>query len=138
MSLPTPGPNSLKTDSTKELTSAIAKACMERQGEDIRILDMEGLVTYADYLVIVDGKSTPHVQALLDSIEKAVQGRWRPTYVNRSPDQSWMILDFVDVVVHIFLKEVRAQYQLEELWSDAKDGWASIGLEGINPSEGNG
>jgi ribosome-associated protein len=127
-----------KLEQLNPLVSAVVDALAEKKGEDIRLLDVGDLVGYADLLVIVGGQSTTQVQALVGSIEKAVHGRWRPTYVNRSTDNSWWILDFVDVVVHVFLQDARIQYDLESLWGDAPDGWDAVGIKPPKPSEGNG
>ena len=127
-----------KLEQLNPLVSAVVNALSEKKGEEIRLLDVRDLVGYADLLVIVGGQSTTQVQALVGAVEKAVQGRWRPTYVNRSPDNSWWILDFVDVVVHVFLQDVRLQYGLESLWGDAPEGWESVGLKPLKPSGGNG
>jgi ribosome-associated protein len=121
----------------KPFVEAVVGALADKKGKDIRLLDVGALVGYADLLVIVGGQSTTQVQALVGAVEKAVQGRWKPTYINRSPDNSWWILDFVDVVVHVFQQDIRIQYDLENLWSDAPDGWAAVGIKPISPSEGN-
>jgi ribosome-associated protein len=121
----------------RPLVSTLVKALQEKKGEDIRLLQVGPMVGYADYLLIVGGASTTQVQALVGAAEKAVQGKWKPTYINRSTDNSWWILDFVDIVVHVFRQDVRQQYGLESLWCDAPDGWESVGVEPVNPSEGN-
>jgi ribosome-associated protein len=110
------------------------EALGDKKAERIKVLDVGALVSYADFLVIASGRSTTHVQALVDAVEKKVQGKWKISYVNRSPDHSWWIVDFVDLVVHVFNHETRTLYDLEGLWMDAPDGWETAGLKDISPS----
>ena len=124
-----------RADVCRPLVKTLVRALAEKKGNRIQVLDVGELVSYADFLVLVGGQSTAQVQALVDSVENAVKGTWRPTYVNRSPDHSWWIIDFVDVVVHVFKGEARESYDLEGLWADAPDGMESLGLEGISSSE---
>ncbi len=87
---------------------------------DIRVLDVSGIVSYADFMVICSGSSTTHVNALVSGVEDAFPGSGAPVYINSSKDNSWWVLDFVDIVVHIFKEDSRIYYDLEGLWSDAK------------------
>lgn len=128
---------SLRLERHRALVEAVLGALSAKKGQDIRLLEVGPLVGYADLLVIADGASTTQVQALVGAVEEAIRGNWRPTYVNRSPDDSWWILDFVDVVVHIFQHDARLQYGLEQLWGDAPDGWEAVGLKPLSSSEGN-
>lgn len=81
---------------------------------------MEEIVAYTDFMVICSGTSSTHVAALVSSIEHAFEKKEGPIYINSSKNDSWWILDFVDVVVHVFKEESRIYYDLEGLWSDAK------------------
>ncbi len=110
-----------ETDPIRPLVKTILDALEDKKGENLRALSVGEIVGYADVLVIASAQSTTQVQALVDSVEKAVKGRWKASYVNRSPDDSWWILDFVDVVVHVFKREEREHYNLEGLWADAPE-----------------
>jgi ribosome-associated protein len=101
------------------LVSKIIESLEDIKGVDIVVLDIRELASYTDYLVICSGTSTTHVGALVDSIEEKTK-REKPTYISRSPDDSWRVVDFIDVVVHVFQDEVRKFYDLESLWGDAK------------------
>jgi len=104
-----------------ELAKAAARYADERKAENIIILDLRGLSTIADYFVICSGSSTPH----LNSIRKEIADRLKVDYESpafrRDGDREslWMVLDFVDVVVHIMEEGKREFYGLEGLWNDA-------------------
>ena len=104
------------------LAIACAKAAEEIQAEDIRVLDMRGISTLTDYLVICSGSSIPHLRAILRDVEKSVQESTgaTPLYSEGRADSRWVVLDYVDVMVHILHDEMRAHYGLEDLWGDAK------------------
>ena len=105
---------------TSKLLKAILKTLEDKQGIDISVLKMDLVVSYTDYLVICNGTSNTHVNALVESIKDALSLKKEIVYQNRSLDKGWIVLDFVDVVVHIFLDETRKFYDLEGLWSDAQ------------------
>jgi len=98
----------------------LVEALEDKKGIDIQVLDVRALVSYTDYLVLCTGTSTAHVHALVSNMTDHFRGEKRPVYVNPSKDDSWWILDFVDVVVHVFKEESRRFYALAELWGDAK------------------
>ena len=104
-----------------ELARVCAKAALDSKAEDLVILDVRGLTSFTDYFVIMNGRSTRHVQALAE----AVEGQLRSKRVTASQAEGlaeglWVLLDFDDVVVHIFYHEQRKFYNLEGLWSEAK------------------
>ncbi len=94
----------------------------EKKGEDIVVLDLRGLSTVSDYFVIVSGRSNIHVQSLYENILKRVEERLgkRPMNVEGLTMGRWILMDYGDVVIHIFYKEFRSYYDLEGLWIDAK------------------
>jgi ribosome-associated protein len=106
--------------SLPENIEKILTALEEKKALDVQVLDVRGLVSYTDYLVICSGTSNPHVNALVTHVRDSFSKKEGPVYVNPSRDDSWWILDFVDAVVHVFKEEARAFYDLERLWSDAK------------------
>lgn len=97
----------------------IVKALEDKKAVDVRVLEMKDVVSYADFMVVCSGTSTTHVAALVSSVEDAFEKKEGPVYINPSKDDSWWILDFVEVVVHVFKEESRGYYDLEGLWSDA-------------------
>ncbi len=106
-----------KSSSTIE---KIVSALEEKKGIDIQVLDVRGLISYTDYLILCTGTSSSHVGALVNNARETLPKGEGPVYVNPSKDDSWWILDFVDVVVHVFQEKERRYYDLEQLWSDAK------------------
>ena len=104
-----------------ELAQICATAALDTKAEDLVILDVRGLATFTDYFVIMSGKSTRHVQALAEAIESTLRSkRVKESSAEGLAEGLWVLLDFDDVVVHIFYHEQRKFYNLEGLWSDAK------------------
>lgn len=99
------------------LAREVVEALEDRKAVDLRILDLRKVASYTDLLVLCSGTSSTHVQALVKSLDERVGEK--PVYRNSSPDDSWWILDYIDVVVHVFQVNMRIQYDIETLWSDA-------------------
>ncbi|NNE91520.1 MAG: ribosome silencing factor [Verrucomicrobiales bacterium] len=106
---------------TETIIETCAKYAEEIQAEDIVVLDLRGISTIADYFLICTGTSMPHLKAIRRDISEKVEEEIgeRPRSVDGKADSLWMVLDYVDVVVHIFHKDTRSVYALEDLWSDA-------------------
>ena len=104
-----------------ELAQICARRALDGKAEDLVILDVTGLTYYTDYFVIMSGRSTRHVQGLAEAIEGELRSkRVKTTNAEGLQEGLWVILDFSDVVVHIFYHEQRAFYNLEGLWHQAK------------------
>ncbi len=104
-----------------ELAQICASAALATQAEELVILDVRGLTSFTDYFVIMNGKSTRHVQALAEAVEGALRSkRVSASTAEGIAEGQWVLLDFDDVVVHIFYHEQRKFYNLEGLWSEAK------------------
>ena len=87
----------------------------------VEILDVTGKVDYADFLVLMTGRSNRHVDALAQAIEEAcARKKKRALAVEGMPHAAWVLIDFGDVVVHIFQEEARGLYDIEGLWLDAR------------------
>lgn len=96
-------------------------AVAERLGSDIVLLDMEGVSLLADFFVLCTAESTPQFKAILKEVEKQVKAAGgRRLHVEGEAGSGWVLLDYGDVVVHIFDPELRAYYKLEELWKKAR------------------
>lgn len=112
------------TDTTRPTSAHVlqraAELCLEKRSDDIVALDVRSLVDYMDYLLIVTGRSGRQNRAIADNVIRALKKEDSPP-LSRSGVEvgSWICLDFVDVVVHIFDPETRAHYDLELLWADA-------------------
>ncbi len=106
----------------------IVKACEEIKASDIKILDIKGLTPIADYFIIASGSSTVQVKAIVDEIEEAMDKEGCP--INRKEGYStgkWILLDYGDIIVHVFHKEDREFYDIERLWADSKE----VGIDTI-------
>lgn len=118
--LVTDGP-SQASDSGRELATQIAIAALEKKAVGLEILDVAGKVDYADFLVLMTGRSDRQVAALAQGIEEALAKRGkRVLSVEGMPAASWVLMDFGDVVVHVLQEEARQSYDLDGLWVDAR------------------
>jgi ribosome-associated protein len=100
----------------------VLEALMDRKAVDPVILDLRGLTAATDFFVIVSGTSDAHVRGMAEHLIEAVGGGpdgVRPHHVEGLPQGRWVLLDYVDFVVHVFHPELRDFYQLERLWGDA-------------------
>lgn len=101
-----------------------------KQGLDIRILDVTGLTSIADYFVVCSGTSMPHLKAVRNEIVTGMRERHdlRSLAADGDLESHWLVVDYGDVMVHMFLAEEREFYALEDLWSDARPvDWQSSG-----------
>ncbi|MGO9832684.1 MAG: ribosome silencing factor [Polyangiaceae bacterium] len=111
---------SVATESARDTAAAIAAAAIDKKAERVQILDVAGKVDYADFLVIMTGRSDRHAQALAQGIEEELKKKGvRPVAVEGLPQASWVLMDFGEVVVHVFQDEARQLYDIEGLWLDA-------------------
>ncbi len=96
------------------------KAGLDKKALDLEILDLSGLTIFADYFVICSGTSTRQVKAIAEEIEESLsRRRVEPDHIEGAAEGKWILLDYGDTVVHVFLEETRAYYNLERLWGDA-------------------
>ena len=94
---------------------------LDKKAEDVLVLDLRGLCQFTDYFVICHGSSSRQVLAIADAIEEQLleeHGR-KPKHVEGRRVAEWVLLDFIDVVIHVFVAEKREFYRLERLWGDA-------------------
>ncbi|MBI9063746.1 MAG: ribosome silencing factor [Marinilabiliaceae bacterium] len=109
--------------SPKQLADAVVEGIQEKKGTDIVILDLTELDnTICQYFVICSGESNTHVDSVAESVEKYVREKLedRPNHTEGRENAQWILLDYFDVVVHVFQRSERAFYNLEALWADAK------------------
>jgi ribosome-associated protein len=108
-------------DNTRELALAIARVGLEKRALNVEIIDVQGKVDYADYVVVLSGRSDRQVAALAGNIQEelAKTRGTRCLSIEGLPHGRWVLMDYGDVVVHIFHEDVRGYYDLESLWIDA-------------------
>ena len=106
----------------EELIASAVKILDSKKAEDIRVIKIGDLTILADYFIIADGTSSTQTKALADELEFRLKQQGRvPKQVQGNNGSNWIILDYSDVVIHIFYKETRDFYNLERLWSDGED-----------------
>ena len=106
--------------SSRDLAVAAARAAADKQGERVAVLDVRELIVITDYFVITSGSSQRQVRTIVEEIEKAMRDLGRkPVRREGVEDWRWVLLDYFDVVIHVFSDEEREYYDLERLWRDA-------------------
>jgi ribosome-associated protein len=121
---------STASDEAREVAVLVAVAAIEKKASGLEVIDVAGRVDYADFLVLMSGRSDRHVTALSGAIEEALRKRnKRALAVEGLPHASWVLMDFGDVVVHVFQDDARAAYDIDGLWMDARRVPVPIGRE---------
>ncbi len=106
---------------TKTLQRQIADLALSKKAKDVAIMDLRELTSMTDYFVVCTGDSETQVKAIADAVMTGMQERGeRAWHVEGLQNLQWVLLDYVDVVVHVFHKDARPFYGLEKLWGDAK------------------
>ncbi|HKP04410.1 MAG TPA: ribosome silencing factor [Chthoniobacterales bacterium] len=105
----------------ENLARSCADLAANKKGEDIVVLDLQGISTFTDFFVICSGTSEPHLKAIAAEIEERLKDDHgvRPVSVDGFPASQWIVLDYMQVIVHVFRREKREFYSLEDLWGDA-------------------
>ena len=104
-----------------------AKAALDRKALDLVVLDVQTLSSVTDFFLVCSGRSTTHVATIADAIRDELKAEgMRPLHVEGVAESGWVLLDFGDVLMHVFLEETRVYYALERLWGDAP----SISVDG--------
>ncbi|WP_193213956.1 ribosome silencing factor [Luteolibacter marinus] len=106
-----------------ELAKACANAADNIQAEKIRVWDLRGLSNLTDFMIVCSGSSMPHLRAILRDIRGEVDEKYgaKPCNAEGNADTRWVVLDYIDVMVHVMHDELRDYYGLEDLWADAKE-----------------
>ncbi len=109
------------SEEAKRIALLAAQAALDKKASEIEILDVTGKVDYADFLVLMTGQSDRHVASIADAVEEQVEKQgFRAISVEGLPRGQWVLIDFVDVVVHVFQEDSRSLYDLDGLWMDAR------------------
>ena len=100
----------------------IIQHVMEKKGEDISVIDLRGITSVSDFFILVTGSTGVHLKAIADEVREKMKNEHgiNPWHVEGYSAQKWILIDYVDVVVHIFDKVTREYYSLENLWKDAE------------------
>lgn len=104
-----------------KMAKAAYEALEDKQGEDIKVLDIHEISVLADYFIIAHGNNPNHVKALIDAVEdQLAEMGYTTNHVEGYHEGTWVLLDFGRIIVHVFHKEARLFYDLERIWSDGK------------------
>ena len=107
---------------SKEMARIAWNALSDKKGEDIKIIDITGISVLADYFIIANGSSDSQVNALVDNVEEELhKAGFGLKQREGQASASWVLLDFGDIIVHVFDKENRLFYDLERIWKDGRD-----------------
>ena len=109
--------------SGQDLALACANAADELKAENVQVFDLRGISTLTDFMVVCSGNSLPHLKAIVREVEVSVRGKGSDPALHTEGKASsrWVVIDFVDVMVHVLDEEFREHYALESLWGDAKE-----------------
>lgn len=112
----------MKKSELKQQIAAAIQACLEKKAEELSILEMEkGSGAFTDYFVLCSGTNPRQVQAIADEVELRLKAAdLRPAHIEGYKQAEWVLLDYVDFVVHVFSEKARKFYDLERLWKTAK------------------
>lgn len=102
------------------LARAVARLTLTKKAGDVIIMDLRGLTSMADFFVLCSAESDVQIRAIMDAVEGGMEEKGVNAWHRESGSPHWVLLDYVDVVLHIFHTSTRTFYNLEKLWGDAK------------------
>lgn len=107
---------------TLQQAKETAKILSDKKGLDIKVIEISDVSVIADYMVIATGNSSTHVKALADEVETQLDDMGvSVSHIEGYRSNSWILLDYIDIIVHVFSNEAREYYDLERLWEDGTD-----------------
>ena len=115
-----PGAGSESPENLPADLSAAVAAIEDRKGEDPLVLDVRGIASFTDYIIMCSGGSERHVQAIADAVVDQLREQGlKPLHIEGYEQASWILVDYVDFLVNVFTRETRDFYHLERVWRDA-------------------
>ena len=106
----------------KQIVKTAVRALNDKKGEDIKVIDISRVSTVADYFIIANGTNIPQVEALVDNVtEELLKEKVHAERVEGIRSSGWILMDYNDVVIHVFSKEDRLFYDLERIWRDGNE-----------------
>lgn len=106
---------------SKDMAKLAIQALEDKKAEDIRIIDISEVSVLADYFIIADGNNRNQVQAMIDNVEEILgKEGYQPKQIEGYQAANWVLMDYTDVIIHVFDKENRLFYDLERIWRDGK------------------
>ncbi|MFL3007089.1 MAG: ribosome silencing factor [Candidatus Neomarinimicrobiota bacterium] len=107
----------LDNNSSQSLLKEIVQLAFEKKAQNLISLDLRGLSYLSDYFIICHGKSEPQVKAIVDNIRKGTS--FKPRHLEGYENKKWVLLDYFNIIVHVFDEEERDYYSIENIWADA-------------------
>ena len=110
------------SDDVEKNVERIIELIMEKKGEDIVVLDVRGITSVSDFLIITTGNSKVHVKAIAEEIREKMKKKYKIVswHIEGLTARKWILLDYIDIIVHVFDSHARSYYKIEKLWEDAK------------------
>ncbi len=108
-------------DISREMAKTACHALSEKKAEDLRVIEISEISPLADYFIIATGSNTNQIQAMVDAVDEALTKADHPVkQIEGNRNSSWVLMDYGDIIVHIFSQEDRLFYNLEKIWTDGK------------------
>lgn len=106
---------------SKEMAKMAILALEDKKAEDVKVIDISEVSVIADYFIIADGNSRNQVQAMIDNVEETLgKAGYTPKQIEGYQSANWVLMDYGDIIIHVFDKENRLFYDLERIWRDGK------------------
>lgn len=108
-------------DEAERMARVCAEAAADKKAEDIQIIDLRGISDFTDFFIVCSGTSDPQLKAIAGGVRSAVREEFHTGALSEdgAPTSRWVVIDFAQVIVHVFHHEARSFYMLEDLWGDA-------------------
>ncbi len=108
-------------DISREMAKTACRALSEKKAEDLRVIEISEISPLADYFIIATGSNTNQIQAMVDAVDEALtKEEHQVKQIEGNSNSSWVLMDYGDIIVHIFSQEDRLFYNLEKIWTDGK------------------
>ena len=109
-------------EQAKEMAKLAVKALEDKKAEDVKIIDIREVSTIADYFIIANGSNQNQLQAMRDAVDEALyKAGYHAKQIEGNSYSTWILMDYSDIIVHVFSKEDRLFYDLERIWKDGKE-----------------
>lgn len=113
---------SKELEQAKRMANIAYKALTDKKGEDVRVIQITEIASFADYFIIADGNNPSQINALVENVEeKMSEAGFEPKRIEGVRNSNWVLMDYGDIIVHIFSKEDRLFYDLERIWKDGRE-----------------
>lgn len=113
---------SMEMEQAKKMAKIAYEALEEKKGEDVKVIQITEIASFADFFLIANGTNSSQITALVDNVEEKMdEAGFSPKRIEGIRNTNWVLMDYGDIVVHIFSKEDREFYDLERIWKDGKE-----------------